>query len=248
LPVEAKHGPASVVAIQSQDNKRNAHSGEIAMSVDTKGLMHSPVKDVLHVMSIVDSTLRKFVKTHMPEGRPAHGWGLPDGFKYPVMRLTSDAQSVYSYFTIAGEQRNLQICFSCDCDNIDTHPGMKVKFSLGNWGLSVPIMTELMSRLTHLGPCYIDESDCDDVGYVEVEAKPMSFIEAVMQGYNSVLHADDWVRVHSALPKSHKKPLAQFLGLTAEELAQYQENSSAIFDICKGYEAAAKATKEVSVA
>jgi hypothetical protein len=68
----------------------------------------------------------------------------------------------------------------------------------------------------------------------------MNFIEAVIHGFNSVLNVDDWVRVHASLPDSHKKPLAEFLGLTPEEMAAFEKDRNAIFKICDAYKAAAE--------
>lgn len=207
------------------------------MTVDTKGYIRTPVKNVMHVMTIVEKTIRKMIRAKLPIGPRA--LYMPEGFAYPDTRLSPDIGMAQTTFSIGGERRTLTVHFGCDCDAEVRYPGKKLILSLGCYGLSEEVITEVLSNLTHLGRCYFDRSDCDDEPDVEIMTAPMTFIEAVVRGYDISANLNHWLTNYKVIGIPY--PVEEYLGITSEELASCLEDSAAVYAICDAYKDAAKA-------
>jgi hypothetical protein len=207
------------------------------MGVDTKGYVITPVKNVMHVMTMVEDVILKMVLASMP---PRQNPLMPEGFALPRTRLAPSTNMAQTSFSIAGENRLLTVHFGCDNDNSAKYPGEKLILSIGRNGLSVEVMEAVLARLTHLGRCYLDRDDCDNEPDVEITTAPMTFIDAVVQQYDNSLNSKHWMRMHAEL--ANARPLSAFLGITPKELLRVKADDSAIYGICDAYCAAAKSS------
>lgn len=207
------------------------------MGVDTKGYVHTKVKDVMHVVMLVERAISRLVRAKMA-GEKKIRFQMPEGFMLPTTRLIARSGATSTTFSIAGENRDLHMFFSCDCDQNDLYPGAKIIFSLGLWGMSDEIMTAVLSELTHLGHCYLDHNDGDDVPNVKILAPSRRFVDMVMDGSDSALSFNNYVNMHALVAPD--KPLHKFLGLTAAETKSCLTTSDSVFEICQRYEDTAK--------
>jgi hypothetical protein len=208
------------------------------MSVSTTGYICTPVKNVMHVMAMVEKSILKMIREKMsPEARSI---GLPEGFAYPSTRLAPDLGMAQTVFTICGEKRMLSVQFNCDSDASERYLGEKIILSMGCSGLSEEVISTVLGSLTHLGRCYVDRNDCDDEPDVPILTAPMTFIDAVVRGYDSPLNFKSWIRNYSEIVTA--QACAEYMGLTSVELYQQcTEDSTAIYAICDRYIAVAKA-------
>jgi hypothetical protein len=201
------------------------------MGTNTKGYVITPVKDISHVMTIVERVISKLVAEAKPEKK---GLLLPEGFSHPDTTLSPSSDLARTRFAIAGEDRTLTVLFGCDNDAAGRHQGDKLIFDMGMGGLSDKVITGVLAKMTHLGRCYFDANDCDSprVDDVEIVEPPMTFLAAVLGRYTSALSVKSWIRMHALLPAA--PALHEFLGITAEELAAYHAGAS-MYDICNAY-------------
>lgn len=139
------------------------------MGVDTKGCVVTKEKDVFKVASVIDRWWRTLRKN---EGfRPLQ---KVEGWASPRIEVNGSTNSLSAYFQFKGEDRHLFIPLDCDCD-LTNHEEIEGKsciwFSLGCWGSSVELMQSLMGAFKAeewVDACYIDESDCDEEGFIQV--------------------------------------------------------------------------------
>lgn len=201
------------------------------MGTNTKGYLVTPVKDVPHVMSIVERVINKMIAEAKPERK---GIRLPEGFKRPATSLSPSMGLASTDFAISGEERSLTVHFASDSDENHRYPGDKIIFDMGMGGLSYAVIAGVLAKMTHLGQCYFDANDCDspDTADVEIVEPPMTFVDAVVGAYTSALSVKSWIRIHALL--ASPPALHEFLGITPEELAEYKAGGS-IYDICQKY-------------
>jgi hypothetical protein len=211
------------------------------MGTSTKGYVVTAVKDVSHVMTVVERVITKLMAEVMPERK---GLLLPQGFSHPHTYLSPASDTARTEFSIAGEERTLTVLFGCDNDASARYPGDKVILDMGMGGISDKVISGVLARLTHLGRCYFDSDDCDSprVADVEIVEPPMTFVDAVLGRYTSPLSVKSWIRMHPLLPAAPE--LHKFLGITPEELAAYKADAS-MYDIVKTYKATPCPASEV---
>lgn len=139
------------------------------MGVDTKGCVVTEVKDAFQVAEIVEdwwySILGAEDKNHSPVFK------ANENFSRMIVRFSSFGLLKFC-FKYKGEERQLNVVFGASCDlenHKDEIEGDEcLWFSFGNWGSSVDLMKSLMLEFKQIGECYIDENDCDDVGYYKM--------------------------------------------------------------------------------
>lgn len=139
------------------------------MGVDTKGCVVTEVKDAFEVAKIVQGWSTKVLKRHEID--------------FSLLfeennEFTSIRTEFYSFgsmvfcFRYKGEDRQLHVSFFCDGDlrnHKDEIKGDKcLWFSFGKWGSSVELMKSLMIEFKSIGEVYVDEDDCDDVGFYKI--------------------------------------------------------------------------------
>jgi hypothetical protein len=207
----------------------------------TRGYVVTPIKDVSHVMAIVERVITNLIAEAKPDRK---GRVLPEGFSHPDTYLTPASESAHTQFAIAGEKRTLNVYFACDSDPNHKYPGDKVIFDMGLGGLSEKVVSGVLARMTHLGRCYLDVDDCDGpTPDVEITAHPMTFMDAVVSRYASAMAVKSWIRMHPLLPSA--PALHDFLGITPTELATYNAEGS-MYDICDLYRAKSKGESAVA--
>lgn len=204
------------------------------MGNSTKGYVVTPIKDVSHVMAIVERVIFCLIAEAKPERR---GLVLQEGFSRPDTYLRPSSDTACTQFAIAGEQRTLNVFFACDNEPNHKYPGDKLVFDMGLGGLSEKVVSGVLSRLTHLGRCYLDVDDCDSEPDVEIVRHPMTFMNAAVSGHASPLAVKSWIRMHPLLPEA--PALHEFLGITEEELSAYRAGES-MYGICERYKQAAR--------
>lgn len=199
------------------------------MGNSTKGYVVTPVKDVSHIMTIVERVIHCLIAEAKPERK---GLKLQEGFSLPDTYLRPSSETACTQFAIAGEQRTLNVFFACDNDSKHKYPGEKIVFDMGLGGLSEKVVSGVLSRLTHLGRCYLDVDDCDSEPDVEIIRHPMTFMDAVVSRHASPLAVKSWIRMHPQLTAA--PALHDFLGITQAELEAYTAGES-MYDICQRY-------------
>lgn len=152
------------------------------MSVDTKGVIVTPFKDVFPVVHVVRSTLEQLLalgaKAEFPDATGLRRFSeeVRERFSSVTVQIPH-SNSVQFLFTFAGERRQLTLNFDCDCDNVKFGP-KSLSMSLGCWGSSVPLMTAVLCSLSFLGDAYLLECDTND-DYKPVH--PLSAAELVVR-------------------------------------------------------------------
>lgn len=139
------------------------------MSVDTKGCVVTECKDAFVVVGTLQdwwsSVLKQNEITIKDFWKENKQWS---SLKFEI----SSFGLIRAHFLYKGEERMLNVSFYCDCD-LELHEEIEgdkcLWLSLGNWGSSVELMTSLLKAFETMGVCYIDENDCDDVGYQRIK-------------------------------------------------------------------------------
>jgi len=127
----------------------------------------------LDVMPFVINALDKYVRRELDKYWKLKGYNNrasflcsdenqnPKVFSNGVYNVTTyNFNSFNIRFSILEEKRDLFVTHTCSSDYADTYKGEKIIFSLGNWGLSVEIMNQIISACRSFGDCYYIENDC----------------------------------------------------------------------------------------
>lgn len=153
------------------------------MSVDTKGLVATPVKDVFIVSEVIsrviDQMVREGREKEFPGAHPAHE-SVKTRFSPANMRLSVGGMVSFD-FLVSGQSRSLKAFFDCDEDYKSIAP-QSIGLMIGCWGASEEIMRRVLSGLAFLGPTYIDVNDSDDVGLDWVPDASPTVLDAMAQG------------------------------------------------------------------
>jgi hypothetical protein len=145
------------------------------MSVSTKGIVDTPCKDVFFIMDQVEQAVKALVRPGWKR------WMQTEGplFEMPTVELVANSNAAKVHFTIEGDRRTLWVFFRCDEDNT-TYAHQSISISLGAWGDSCSILRAVLGSLSMLGPCYLEESDANNVGYQRLaEMGAPSYLQAV---------------------------------------------------------------------
>jgi hypothetical protein len=155
------------------------------MGCDTKGLLLTPKKDVMLVMSIVERTLNRRIAEErdilFPQARP---WDkeVTEQFQLVRVELAASSGMALVIFRFAGEDRRMHVFFDCDCDHEDLAPH-SISFSMGCWGRSDFFMQSVLHALSMFGPVYFDHNDCDNIDMAPLAEAPLSILGALSLGY-----------------------------------------------------------------
>lgn len=128
------------------------------MSVNTKGILVTPSKDVFHIMGMIDNALEKWQRDKINSGHI-----LPYVKTAPSVRemiLSGDAVYVYIFLGEKGDHRvrRLQVCFLCDYDHKDLSD-QSISFSIGQNAEGIEIMECALKAVASLGDTYIVRND-----------------------------------------------------------------------------------------
>lgn len=205
------------------------------MGINTKGVIITPVKDVMHVMNMTEKAIDSFIND---KGGTRFRFQRPEGYQSAETRLSARDGMAITKFAIPGEERSLTVHFNCDFDEGDIPGEQRLIFSMGCHGSSDEIIKRVLDKLTHLGPCFFKHADSDDAPFEEVKTPARTFIQAVLDYDESASNFFQWVRVFRAGKSSQL--CSDFLGITAEELDACLKNSDAVFQVRDRYKAAHK--------
>lgn len=200
------------------------------MSISTKGYLLTPVKDVALVLSIVERIIDDAVQARLPAGH--QGWTLPKGFQRPESKFSPTANMASTVFEANGQTYMVMTHFGQDED--DTHPGEKIIFQMYRGQLGDTLIPAILEKVTFLGECYYQENDDRPPDpTTRMDAKPMTFMDAVVNGCASSSGIRSWIRAHKMLGST--RPLHDFLGITTEELEDYIIDHDNVWRICAAY-------------
>ena len=198
------------------------------MSVDTKGVVVTPVKDAFFIAQRIASAIEAAVS----ESRRQRGMNRAekdDQTKYPSIEMATTSDMLRIHFKLNGDVRMLTVHLDCDCDHRELGQQSLV-LSLGCYGQSVELMRLALQSLSALGPCYLDESDSDDKDLELVELAPvMTYVEAVCRRQESghTYALKRWLQACLALRETSRGamtlvelPAEQVIGLTDAQVAQ----------------------------
>lgn len=201
------------------------------MSVCTKGFILTEFKNPFPVMGLVEKYLQLLMRPHWSRRRAmAKAAGDKDGdFEQPQFHITSPGSGLVRVsFTYKGESRSLSLNFLCDCDDEATAPGGKIHLSLGDSGLSRPLIQGLLRVLSIFGPAYYDACDSDDVDpALIVFERRTTLMDLFASGLEHVsqVTVNDWFRTWQSCAQLQAIPLPDFIGLTEEEVHRLEEAS-----------------------
>jgi hypothetical protein len=151
------------------------------MGVDTKGVLLTPMKDVMLVCGVIEKSLNTLIRQQRdikygPQRR------LPlqnrDEFDFVSVRLVPGSGMACFSFICFGEKRDLHVFFECDCDHTDLAP-RSISMSLGFWGSAELYMLTVLHALSLFGPVAYDRSDCDDIDMALLPIAPLSLAQAL---------------------------------------------------------------------
>lgn len=205
------------------------------MSVDTKGVVVTPVKDAFFIAQRIYGAINAAVlKSRQQRGVPTFAEDSQTGYPRVEMATTSDMLRIH--FKLNGDVRMLAVHLDCDCDHRELGQQSLV-LSLGCFGQSLELMRLALQSLSALGPCYLDENDSDDKDLELVEFAPvMTYVQAVCHhqeaGHTYALKR--WLQACLALREtSHGEmaltelPVEQVIGLTDVQVGQiFQDKDS----------------------
>lgn len=201
------------------------------MSVCTKGFIATEFKNPFSVMGLVEKYLQRLIRPHWTRRRAmARTAGQKQGpFEQPKFHITSPGSGLVSVsFTYKGEARSLSLNFLCDCDNQEVVEGGKVHLSLGDSGMSRPLMLGLLQVLSVFGPAYYDACDSDDgdpaAVWTQRRVTLMDLFAADLEHLSQVT-VNEWYRMWKACPQLQDIALPDFIGLTEEEVLRLEEAS-----------------------
>lgn len=155
------------------------------MGVDTKGVLLTPMKDVMLVCGIIEKSLNTLIRQQRdlkygPQRR------LPlqnkDEFDFVDVRLVPSSGMACFRFVCFGEKRDMHVFFECDRDHADLAP-RSVSMSLGCWGSSELYMLTVLRALSLLGPVAYDRNDSDSVDMAVLPLAPLNLAQALSLDY-----------------------------------------------------------------
>ena len=202
------------------------------MSISTTGFIVTELKNPFPLLGLIEQVIRKLLYPHWNARleREARRDGVfPNAeFSSPVFKLnTPSSGSVQTSFTYKGEQRTLWVHFLCDSDYGEVSEGSKVILSLGDYGMSRPLLRALLQPLSVFGAAYLDESDCDDRGperlFSERKVNLMDLFAAKLITANCV-NVAAWYEMWKNYPQLQSMPLSDFIGLSEDEVS-YLKNA-----------------------
>ncbi len=210
------------------------------MSVCTSGLIATDFKNPFPMLGLVESTLNQLMRPHWTRRLALQA--RKDGdtqppFVRPNFSMTSPGSgSVQLHFTYKGEARMLTLHFMCDCDHRDVHDGYKVLLSLGDSGLSRPLMKALLLPLSIFGEAWLDECDSDDRDHEPVHRdRKVTLMDlfACDLVHMSQVAVQEWYRFWQSTPQLQRMHLSEFIGLTEEEVLRLEAASGNYEDGCR---------------
>lgn len=148
------------------------------MSVDTKGVVVTPCKDVFLVVELLERAISTLIRPHWQPGRKQELSSGEPRWAYPRTALSAQSELVQIHFTYDGEKRTLWTFFHCDVDN-RALGASSISLSMGCWGSSEMLMRTALAALSGLGPTYIDVNDCDSTDMAPSGIEPVSYVQAV---------------------------------------------------------------------
>lgn len=187
------------------------------MTVNTKGIVATSIKDVLLVSLLTEIGLRAVCKV----ARKLDTDPKPFRTNHLDWRLLPDSAMLQSLVHLRGHPRMMSIFLHCDVDNKDIAP-QSLSLSLGASGDSPIIMKSALWGLSMLGPVHFCEHDSSETRWEPLfEAESERFILLKALGnklltpyeYRNMLTAFKGLRVEHALPGKFKDAF----GISEEE-------------------------------
>ena len=188
------------------------------MSVDTKGVIATPVKDVLAVSAIIEQALNRLIRRARLVAYPDRhviDEAVLNEFKNVSTSLSYGASFVRMDFIYKGEHRNLNVHFDCDSDSKAIAKESLI-LSLGLWGSSELIMRTVLHALSVFGEAYIDVNDSDSVDIAKVEVPRLTLFQALAHQYLSAYQLERLVEKFQQGKLGMEGSLEDFLGISEE--------------------------------
>lgn len=123
------------------------------MGISTKCVCLTSNKNVFQVSKMIEQEIAALVRTYKnPKVR------IDKNNMLQGMDLNATCEMIVLNFKIKGEQRNLHIHFSCDCDAPELG-GKKIICTVGYWGESEEIIKACARALSSLGTVFVQYED-----------------------------------------------------------------------------------------
>ncbi|MCC5611450.1 hypothetical protein LC612_33090 [Nostoc sp. CHAB 5834] len=176
------------------------------MTVDTKGVVATSIKDVLLVSRLAEIGLRAVCTA----ARKLDTASPPVTTNHLDWRLLPDSAMLQSFVHLRGHPRMMSIFMHCDGDNKDIAP-QSLSLSLGANGDSPLIMKSALWGLSMLGPVLFCEHDSHEARWeplFEAEVDRFNLLKAIGNKlltpyeYRNMLTAFTGLRINLALPGS----------------------------------------------
>ena len=169
------------------------------MGVDTKGVLVTPIKDVLLVTSLIERSLNKLVMDarhlEFEERIPFVSVRARKLYQTPEFRLLPNSEAVQVNLCIRGYSRMLTLHFHCDTDHLDLGPA-SISMSLSSFGLSDIIIQAALYPLSLLGKVYYQREDTGITPFTELAAPSLTLADALSLGFVTAYQFSEWAQRH----------------------------------------------------
>ncbi len=210
------------------------------MSVDTKGFVATPCKNVFFIAHLTECSLNRLIRdTARAEGGYKSRFFLnTEVFSSVDTRILPNENGLDLQFKFRGQSRNMKIWFDCDGDHQD-YADRSISVNLGAWGSSALLTRTVLEALSCLGPVYLNENDAVNDGYERLTVEPMNYVQAAARNIvtKSIYEFKRWQVVCPELRKPFDRNLSdvyiEFLGFTVHELNKLfsaRDTAAALFD------------------
>lgn len=206
------------------------------MAMNSKGYVLTPVKDVMHVLTIVERVIHNLIQQHINTPADQGGYRFPAGYSYPTTSVSPSTATAETRFTINGEARTLSVYFACDGDPVGEYAGKKLVLMMGFGGLADTVIPAVLAKLAHLGPCLFDRGSLESTPE-PLSCTPMTFAEAVRGRYDRAENVHQWMEYHRTVVT--EKVMREYLGLSHDQLTRFLAAPECIGEICKAQPAVA---------
>jgi hypothetical protein len=165
------------------------------MTVTTNGFVLTSSKDVIKISLLAINALNELIKNDRRKKFGDVLTNLSDvraAYSAVDCRLLSESEMVQLTFKFRGDQRTMNMHFSCDSDHEEYGP-KSISLSMGCSGYSDVFIQTVMHALSLLGPVYFDSNDSDDIDPALLDIKKPTLLQAVELGYVNPFRVDEWV-------------------------------------------------------
>jgi len=200
------------------------------MAMNSKGYVLTPVKDVMHVLTIVERVIHDLIRQKVTPPTKNSGHRLPEGYSYPMTSVSPAMATAETRFTLNGEARTLSVYFACDGDPVGEYAGKKLVLMMGFGGLADTVIPAVLAKLAHLGPCLFDRGSLESTPE-PVDCTAMTFAEAVRGRYDRAENVHQWMEYHRTVVTD--KVMREYLGLSHDQLTRFLAAPESIGEICK---------------